>query len=142
MQAPRVFLPGSHSLTVSFLSYSDFSSRQGGVWSILNRFMIGAILVAICVGGALAILPVFKERQQESARIDNLRAELARKKAELVWRRRELELLKTNREYVETIARDRLGLMKPGETIVHIEAPGESDAPNPAATPTAAAPAR
>jgi cell division protein FtsB len=35
----------------------------------------------------------------------------------------ELGLLRNDREYLETIARDRLNLMKPGETIFRVERP-------------------
>jgi cell division protein FtsB len=37
--------------------------------------------------------------------------------------RRELDLLKNDPDYVETIARDRLNMMKPGETIFRVETP-------------------
>ena len=90
--------------------------------------MIGAIILALCAGGALAFVPLFKQRSAVALRIEQLRADVTKKKNEFAQRQREVELLKTDSEYVETVARDRLDLMKPGETIVRIE-PARSPAP-------------
>ena len=52
-----------------------------------------------------------------------LEREQSEKTAVLQKTQRELDLLRNDREYLETIARDRLNLMKPGETIFRIELP-------------------
>jgi cell division protein FtsB len=49
--------------------------------------------------------------------------EQSEKSEALAKSQRELHLLRNDREYLETIARDRLNLMKPGETIFRIELP-------------------
>ena len=95
--------------------------RSSGVWTILNRLLIFAIILTICAGGALAFIPLIKQRSETTRRIEALQAELAREKALLLRNTREVELLKNNPEYVEMIARDRLNMMKPGETIIRLE---------------------
>ena len=95
--------------------------RSGGVWHILNRLMMGAIVLAILVGGILAFIPISKQRNEESLRIEQLRAEIAKQKLLLARQTREEELLRNDPAYLETKARDKLDLMKPGETIIRLE---------------------
>ncbi len=83
--------------------------------------MIAAILVAICVAAILAFGPILKQRNEDSVRIAQLRAEIAKQTALLARRTREVNLLKNDPEYVAMIAHDRLDMMKPGETIVRLE---------------------
>lgn len=94
--------------------------------------MIGAVILALCALVGLNLIPIFKARNEETARIDQLHAEIAKEKAILSHRTREEELLKNDPAYVETIARDRLDVMKPGETIIRLE-PGRSQTPSGAA---------
>ena len=111
--------------------YGDFETRRqgsGGIWHALNRFLIGAIILAICFGGAITFLPIIKQRHDENTRIEALQRDLAKEKALYERRKREVSLLQSDPEYVETIARDRLDMMKPGETILRIDA-GKSPAP-------------
>ncbi len=110
--------------------YGDLDGRRtSGVWNVLNRLLITAIILAVCAGGALAFIPLVKKRSDTSRHIEELQAEIAREKALLSRNTREVELLKNDPEYVEMIARDRLNLMKPGETIIRLE-PARSPAPS------------
>jgi cell division protein FtsB len=111
--------------------------RSSGVWTILNRLLITAIILAVCAGGAVAFIPLIKERSVTTNRIEALQAEIAREEALRSRNLREVEMLKNNPEYVEMIARDRLNMMKPGEVIIRLEA-----APSPArpSAPAEAAP--
>ncbi len=106
--------------------------RQGGVWSILNRFLIGAIIVLLTVAAAATFIPLLHKRDEEQARLTVLREQAAKEKALLARRTREVEWLRTNPEYVETRARDTLDLMKPGETILRFDDAAEEA---PIATP-------
>lgn len=83
--------------------------------------LITVIILALCVGGTVLFIPIFKQRSDESARIAQLQQEIAKQKATYLRQTRETEQLKNNPEYVEMIARDRLDLMKPGETIIRLE---------------------
>ena len=95
--------------------------RSNGVWNVLNRFLIAAIILVICAAGALAFIPIMKQRGLQTSQIERLQADLAKQKAILARRTREADLLKSDPEYIETIARDRLDMMKPGETIIRLE---------------------
>jgi cell division protein FtsB len=90
--------------------------------------MIGVIILALITGLAIAFLPIIKQRHDETSRIEELQRELAKEKATFARRSLEVTLLQRDPEYVETIARDRLDMMKPGETILRIE-PGKSPTP-------------
>ena len=95
--------------------------------------MISVIILGLSLGGTLALVPLLRQRTKETLQVDQLRAEVAKKKAAVIVARRELELLKNDPAYIEIKARDRLDLMKPGETIVRFES---------AASPSPVAPAR
>jgi cell division protein FtsB len=58
---------------------------------------------------------------QSRAEIDDLQAHVNEQKSLLARQTREVNLLKTDVTYLETIARDRLDLMKEGETIFRLE---------------------
>ena len=58
---------------------------------------------------------------QSRMEIDNLQQQVNEQQTLLAKQTREVNLLKTDVSYLETIARDRLDLMKEGETIVRLE---------------------
>jgi cell division protein FtsB len=70
-------------------------------------------------------VPPYKKLKNSGDEIDNLQAQVNEQKILLARQTREVTLLKTDATYLETIARDRLDLMKEGETIFRLEpAPG------------------
>ena len=83
-----------------------------------------AVLLVIAVWLAIVSLfvPPYKRLTQSRAEIDNLQAQVSEQKGLLARQTREINLLKTDATYLETIARDRLDLMKQGETIFRLEA--------------------
>jgi cell division protein FtsB len=66
-------------------------------------------------------VPPYQKLNQSRAGIDNLQAQVNDQKMLLARQTREVNLLKTDPIYLETIARDRLDLMKEGETIFRLE---------------------
>ena len=60
---------------------------------------------------------------QSRAEIDNLQKQVQEEQNLLSHQTREINLLKTDSTYLETVARDRLDLMKEGETIFRLESP-------------------
>lgn len=95
--------------------------RNPAVWHYLNRFLTVLIVLAGVLFIALSLYPEWRHRNQLAAQLedeqDKLRAEqLLQKKRE-----REVNLLQTDPAYVETIARDKLGVMKEGETIFRLD---------------------
>jgi len=96
------------------------------LWKRLSRFMEVVIY-------ALLVLAVLKLFGPELQRRDELKAEKQRldhvrdgKDAQVVRLRQEHRLLKTDKEYLETVARDRLNLQREGEHIIRIDR-GESE---------------
>jgi cell division protein FtsB len=87
----------------------------------VNRLL--AFLVVLVTLGALGIsfIPIRHKTKEleETLRIRNqeLAAEILLQKQ----RFRELHLLQSDPDYLETIARDKLDLMKPGETIFRLD---------------------
>ena len=103
-------------------TYGDFRARRDAtVWQRLNRVLrvllfVGAWLVIISL-----FVPQYKKMNLGRAEIDNLQAQVNEQKTLLARQTREVSLLKTDATYLETIARDRLDLMKDGETIFRLE---------------------
>ena len=100
--------------------------RNPEVWHKANRLIAGLILLSL----ALFILAAF---YPEWARYNSLAGELGEKKAilqaqqlERDQREREVHLLQNDPEYVEIIARDKIGVMKPDEQIFRLDAPSSS----------------
>ena len=69
------------------------------------------------------MLPEISKRKEQQARVDELKIEVEKQKAVLNRNLREETLLKLDPEYVGLIARDRLDLMKEGETIYRLDGP-------------------
>lgn len=95
----------------------------------MNRLVGGLIIAALLTVLGMAFFP-------EIVRYNELDAQLARQKQALrleeslrAEQRREVHLLENEPEYLEAVARDKIGLMKEGETIVRLDGP----APAPAA---------
>ncbi len=67
------------------------------------------------------MLPEISKRKEQQARVDELKLEVEKSKETLNRNLREETLLKLDPEYVGLIARDRLDLMKEGETIYRLD---------------------
>jgi cell division protein FtsB len=102
---------------------TDFRARrEATVWQQLNRVLRVLLVIAIALVIVSLFVPPFKRLAQSRAEIDNLQAQVNDQKMLLARQTREVNLLKTDATYLETIARDRLDLMKEGETIFRLEA--------------------
>ena len=66
-------------------------------------------------------VPPYKKLKIGRADIDKLQQQRDDQQGLLAKQTREVNLLKTDPVYLETIARDRLDLMKDGETVFRIE---------------------
>ncbi|MEM1443691.1 MAG: septum formation initiator family protein [Verrucomicrobiota bacterium] len=94
---------------------------KSNLWQRLSRGMEVVIYL-------LLLLSVYKLFGPELSRQDELQSEINRlaqieegKKEQVVRLRQEHRLLKTDKEYLESVARDRLELQRPGEYIFRIE---------------------
>ena len=104
--------------------YGDFRARrEATVWQQLNRVLKALIGVALLLVIVSLFLPQYKKLTQSRSEIEALQAQVNEQKMLLARQNREVNLLKTDPAYLETIARDRLDLMKEGETIFRLEPP-------------------
>ena len=98
------------------------------VWSAGIRLMI--IFIAL---GALAILlvafyPALTRKKDLVTKLANEKSMLSAEELIRKQRNREVDLLKNDTEYVEAIARDKIGVMKEGETIYRLDSPDSKPA--------------
>ena len=99
------------------------SSPAGGIWHSLNRFLFTMIVLTVLTTVAYRMLPEIGKRREQQARRAELRRQVEKKKQGLASNLRGENLLKHDPEYVGLIARDRLDLADPKETIYRFEAP-------------------
>ena len=105
--------------------YTDFRARrEATLWQRLNRVLRILLGIAVWLVIISLFVPPYKKLTQSRAEIDNLLAQVSDQKVLLARQMREINLLKTDPTYLETIARDRLDLMKEGETIFRLEPGG------------------
>ncbi len=104
--------------------YGEFRARrEASVWQQLNRVLRALLAIAFILVIVSLFIPQHKKLTQSRAEIDQLQAQVNEQKVVLARQTREVNLLKTDPVYLETIARDRLDLMKEGETIFRLEPP-------------------
>src|SRR5262249_37694 len=102
--------------------YADFRARrEATVWQRLNRILLVLLIIAIWLSIVSLFVPPYKKLMQSRTEIDNLQQQVNEQQTLLARQTREVNLLKTDVSYLETIARDRLDLMKEGETIFRLE---------------------
>ena len=102
--------------------YGDFRSRrQHTVWHSLNRLLVALIAFTVVTLIACAFVPELKNASEQSERVEDLRGEIQKQRDLLAEHTREVHLLTNDPAYIETIARDRLDMMKEGETIYRID---------------------
>ena len=78
-------------------------------------------MIAIWLVIVSLFVPPYKKLMRSRAEIDNLQQQVSEQQNLLARQTREVNVLKTDVTYLETIARDRLDLMKDGETIFRLE---------------------
>jgi|LauGreSBDMM110SN_4_FD.fasta_scaffold50939_2 cell division protein FtsB len=94
---------------------------------LINRLLLMLILFGVLALVLMAFYPEWKKLSQMRRALQNDHNELTKLQKETTHRERELYLLQHDKEYLELIARDRLDLMKPNETIFRFSPPrGES----------------
>jgi cell division protein FtsB len=104
--------------------YGDFRARrEATVWQRLNSILRVLLSLAALLVIVSLFLPPYKKLGQGRAQIENLQAQVNEQKTLLARQTREVNLLKTDPAYLEVLARDRLDLMKEGETIFRLEPP-------------------
>lgn len=103
-------------------TFADFRARrEATLWQRLNQILRVLLVIAIWLVIISLFVPPYKKLKRSGAEIDNLLAQAGDQKELLARQTREVNLLKTDVTYLETIARDRLDVMKDGETVFRLE---------------------
>ncbi|HEY5741772.1 MAG TPA: septum formation initiator family protein [Terrimicrobiaceae bacterium] len=90
-------------------------------WNALNRVLFALIIVCGAAGVVLWFYPEVVRRDQMAENLLRDQQELLSLQSLRKHREREVYLLENDKEYIETIARDKLDMMKEGETIFRLD---------------------
>ena len=112
MASPRFLDPSSIPL-----------KRQSGgnIWATLVPIIQGAIVIGLLTVVALFFVPVIQTENGYKAEIAKKQSEITAAQDEQTQLKLETEHMKNDPAYVEHIARDRLNMGKPGETIIRFD---------------------
>jgi cell division protein FtsB len=97
--------------------------RNPEVWHKANRMMIALIIAGGAAVAVAAFYPEIARHRALSVQLAEEKSTLTAEELKKARREREVHLLKHDSEYVEIIARDRIGVMKEGETIYRLDTP-------------------
>lgn len=104
------------------MEHIDFRARrEATIWQRLNRLLKALLVLTFFLVVVSLFVPQNRRLNRSRGEIDNLQAQVNEQKMLLARQTREVSLLKTDATYLETIARDRLDLMKDGEVIFRLE---------------------
>ena len=95
-----------------------------GIVSTLIRVVMILIALALVVVLISLFMPELRSRREQGAKVEKLKKQVEQQKTTLALRNKQIELLKNDPSYLEIIARDKLDLMKEGETILRLDSPG------------------
>jgi cell division protein FtsB len=100
-----------------------------GIWDKLTRMVIFLVFVAGILLVAIWYLPLIK--QNERYRKEILRLDTLVQKEEETGKqlRTSIDALRFDPKAVERLARERLGYVKPGETVIRFEVPQTNPPP-------------
>jgi len=96
--------------------------KDPAFWNALNRILVVLIATLIVAGVVLWFSPELIRRKTMTHNLDEKKSELDAQQLLHKKREREVFLLENDTFYIETLARDKLDLMKEGETIFRLDA--------------------
>ena len=94
-----------------------------GVWDKLTKAVVFLLIIAALLAVAVWYLPLIKQNERMRAEILRLEGEVTEEKKIAMRRKVNIEALRNDPETVERYAREKLGLAKPGETVIRFEDP-------------------
>jgi cell division protein FtsB len=90
-------------------------------WNAVNRVLLTLVIVGSVASLVLWFYPELVRRDQMARNLLREREQLLVEQNQRKHREREVYLLENDKEYIETIARDKLDMMKEGETIFRLD---------------------
>ena len=94
-----------------------------GIWDKLTKAVVFLLIIAALLAVAVWYLPLIKQNERMRAEILRLEGEVTKEKKIAMRRKVNIEALRNDPETVERYAREKLGLAKPGETVIRFEEP-------------------
>ncbi len=107
--------PGERFIGVEMMKFPTH------LWFRLHSFGFVVCAGLVALGVALMFLPLLKQRRDLQRQADQLGRELVRQETVEREQLAEIELLRNDRAYVEKIAREKLNLARPNETLFRFE---------------------
>lgn len=96
--------------------------RSGtGFWQALNTILVGLVAIGLLAVVVLQFYPQIQYRNKMVSELEQKKKDLAAEEQINKQRTREVYLLENDKQYIETIARDKLDMMKEGETIYRLD---------------------
>jgi cell division protein FtsB len=108
----------------SYQEYDD--SRDDWFHSLLSRALYFLVFVAALILLVCWFLPLVRDQQRQQLALQNLREQVNQERSLLDKQTQKLSWLQSDPGYLELFARDKLDLMRPGETIFRMDPPPES----------------
>ena len=94
-----------------------------GIWDKLTKAVVFLLIIAALLAVTVWYLPLIKQNERMRAEILRLEGEVTKEKKIAMRRKVNIEALRNDPETVERYAREKLGLAKPGETVIRFEEP-------------------
>lgn len=98
-------------------------------WLLLYRFGWLAVLALSLAGLWAVFVPPYRQRQQLQKHEQQVRDEVRLEEEMLAHLKRQQERLLTDSNFVEHVAREELGVVRPGELVVRFSAGATSTPP-------------
>ena len=102
-------------------SFGEARTSDPSFWNALNRVLLALVIAGGIAGIVLWFYPEVARRDQMARNLLEDKEELIAQQSLRKQREREVYLLENDKEYIETIARDKLDMMKEGETIFRLD---------------------
>jgi cell division protein FtsB len=94
-----------------------------GIWGKLSRVIVFLLCIAGLLGVALWYLPLIKQNERMRRVVLQLDTQIAKVEENNRQLKTSIEALRRDPKAVERLARERLGYVKPGETMIHFDEP-------------------
>lgn len=94
-----------------------------GIWAHLRRAVVFLLFVAGLMIVAVWYLPLIKQNERMRKEILRLDGQLQKADEQGKQLKSSIDALRHDAKTVERLARERLGYVKPGETVIRFEAP-------------------
>ena len=95
--------------------------KDPSFWKAINRVLLVFVALGVAVIVIFWFYPELARRNEMSRKLDQDKQALTAEQHLSKQREREVFLLQNDRGYIETIARDKLDMMKEGETIFRFD---------------------